>query len=122
MEQKRHHHTRYKGVAYVAHAYTARAAVMRQRNVVASQALAARLVADGWVVINPLMASLWIEEVISEDEWVEHGLTLLDICDAFHCGSHCLEHSRGVRREYDHAVACGMAVYVDGVQVEVGRG
>lgn len=106
------------GPVYIAHPYSALTAEVRRANVARAATLSSFVNSLGIATISPLQESHGRESVLSEDEWLEHGLVLLRACRAIVAPRH-YDESHGCSLEVAEAKRIRIPLFVaDSVRVD----
>lgn len=70
------------GPVYIAHPYSAPKPELRRRNVRRASELSSAVNRAGCATISPLQESYGRDDALSKEQWTQHGLVLLSVCEA----------------------------------------
>jgi hypothetical protein len=105
-----------KKLIYLAGPYSATSRAKVLGNIQRAVEVASELRRVGYVVFVPHLESMFGEDALNEDEWVQHGIRLLEACEEVMVLPGW-ERSRGTKKEIEYAKRIGLPIkYWKGIE------
>lgn len=98
-------------IIYIAGPYRGRSPQKTNHNIKNAARVAAVLRKAGYVCVVPHLESLYEEKILTEDQWIQHGLSLLKRCDCVVTTCIDISSSKGSMLEVSKAEEWGILVF-----------